>query len=492
MTDYAIYMLDAGGRIASWNSGAERIKGYSRDEVIGRHFSMFYTEEDQAAGLPALGLETARRKGRWEHEGLRVRKSGEVFWAMAVIDAIRNEAGEVIGFAKVTRDISDRKAAEKALADAREDLFQAQKLDAVGQLTGGIAHDFNNLLMAIQGSLELVLKRAAFDPKVTPLLENALEGVQRGGALVTRMLAFARRQDLRLEPVDLAALVRSMLVFVQRSMGPNFRVESRFPPDLPLALSDRNQLENALLNLAVNARDAMPDGGRVIISGRRAMVGAHDPIIAAGEYVVLSVRDEGMGMDEVTLARAMEPFFTTKAVGKGTGLGLSMAHGLAAQSGGRLNLESAPGKGTTAELWLVATEVDADALETDQEDRRVTLVVDDDPLVLTNTAAFLEDLGHHVVCATSGAEALEAIGHHADLELLITDYAMPGMTGVQLRDTALQMRPGLPMLLLTGFEGVPAISDWPSERLKKPFSQAELAQAVNRVLAEAEGVVGGA
>ena len=487
VTDYAIFILDLKGRVATWNAGAQRIKGYARDEIIGRHFSAFYTHEDRVAGLPALGLETARREGRWEHEGRRVRKNGEVFWAMVVIDAIRDDAGEIIGFAKITRDITERKAAEKDLADARESLFQAQKLDAIGQLTGGVAHDFNNLLMAIQGSLELVQRRTHFDPRISPLLDNALEGVRRGSALVERMLTFARRQELKLAPLDLAAVVRSMLTFMQRAIGPTIVIESRFPPDLPPALSDQNQLENALLNLAVNARDAMPSGGRVTISARREIVGPEDTRLAPGSYVVLSVSDDGVGMDEVTLARAMDPFFTTKGVGKGTGLGLSMVHGLAAQSGGRLNLTSAPGKGTVAEVWLVASEGQIAPQTKEQADRRVMLVVDDDPLVLTNTAALLEDLGYHVVCATSGAEALEAITHHAHLSLLITDYAMPGMTGVQLREAALRMRPGLPTLLLTGFDGVPPQIEWPSERLKKPFAQEELAEAVNRALCGALG-----
>jgi CheY-like chemotaxis protein len=276
-----------------------------------------------------------------------------------------------------------------------------------------------------------------------------------------------------------------MLTFLQRAIGPTIVIDSHFPPDLPLALCDQNQLENALLNLAVNARDAMPSGGRVTISARREIVGPEDTRLAPGAYVVLSVSDDGAGMDEATLARAMDPFFTTKGVGKGTGLGLSMVHGLAAQSDGRLTLTSAPGKGTVAEVWLVASEGESAIETTERAKGRVVLVVDDDPLVLTNTAALLEDLGHHVVCATSGAEALEAIRHHAELSVLITDYAMPGMTGVQLREEALRMRPGLPTLLLTGFDGVPPQVDWPSERLRKPFAQEELAEAVNRVLGAA-------
>jgi PAS domain S-box-containing protein len=483
VTDYAIFMLDRNGNVSSWNPGAQRIKGYAPDEIIGEHFSKFYTDEDREAGLPTVGLETARREGRWEHEGLRVRQDGSVFWAHVIIDAIRNAAGEVLGFAKITRDITERKEAERALGEAREALFQAQKLDAIGQLTGGIAHDFNNLLMAVMGSLELVSKRLPFDPRITPLIDNAMQGAQRGAALTQRMLAFARRQELTLESVDVASLVRGMLGFLQRSIGPAIRLEARFPPGLPHAVTDVNQLENALLNLAVNARDAMPEGGLVSISGRRESVAGGDSALAEGEYVVLSVRDSGVGMDEATLTRAMDPFFTTKGVGKGTGLGLSMVHGLAAQSGGRLVLQSMLGEGTSVELWLPAdAEGQAESSGTADDDQLVIVVADDDPLVLMNTAALLEDLGHHVVQANSAFEALEAIHHHPDLDLIITDQAMPGMTGLQLRSAAAELRPDVPILVVTGFADLPPEDGASLPRLSKPFTQAQLAEAVDAIL----------
>ena len=486
VTDYAIFMLDREGHVANWNPGAERIKGYRPDESIGAHFSRFYTDADRDAGLPGLGLRTAVAEGRWESEGQRVRKDGSVFWAHVVIDAIRDDDGEVIGFAKVTRDVTERKETQRQLEEAREALYQSQKMEALGQLTGGIAHDFNNLLMAVLGSLELLRKRLPYDPQYAPLLENAVQGAQRGATLTQRMLAFARRQALKLEPVDITALIRGMSGFLQRAIGPTYRLEVRFPP-LPLVMTDAPQLESALLNLAVNARDAMPEHGLITVTASAETV-TGGVALTPGDYVRLAVTDTGEGMDERTLSRATEPFFTTKGVGKGTGLGLSMVHGLAAQSGGMLKLRSRPGEGTTVEIWLPTAVA---AAEVRTAERRPTdvgfsaelrplkvLAVDDDALVLTNTAALLEDLGHQVVGAKSGKEALEALATHPEIDLVITDQAMPRMTGLQLRDAILKVRPGLPVLIATGYAEMPAEAAASGPRIAKPFTQRELADAV--------------
>jgi PAS domain S-box-containing protein len=484
VTDYAIFRLDSEGRVASWNAGAERIKGYAPEEIIGRHFSTFYTEEDRLAGVPDMGLETARREGRWEREGLRLRKNGEPFWAHVIIDAIRNEAGEVVGFAKVTRDVTERREVQRQLEEAREALFQSQKMDAIGQLTGGVAHDFNNLLMAVLGSLELVRKRLPYDPRITPLIENAVQGAERGAALTRRMLAFARKQELRLEAVDIPALVRGMAGLLQRSIGPSVRIEQRFTRGLPFVRTDPNQLETALLNLAVNARDAMPDGGAITISADRAQAPEGRPL-PSGEYVRLSVADTGEGMDEQTLSRATEPFFTTKGVGKGTGLGLSMVHGLAAQSGGGLEISSVKGEGTMIELWLPVASgqpesapADAAPLRVLEERQLRILAVDDDSLVLMNTTALLEDLGHHVIPTTSPIEALKALRHQPGLDLVVTDQAMPQMSGLQLREAIHKVRPDLPVLIATGYAEMPPTADPRLPRISKPFTQFELAQAV--------------
>jgi PAS domain S-box-containing protein len=481
VTDYALYRLDPSGRVVSWNPGAERIKGYTRDEIVGRHFSEFYTKEDREAGVPARGLQTAAREGRFEAEGWRVRKDGSRFWANVVIDAI-HDRGELVGFAKITRDITERK-------DAEARMRQAQKMEAVGQFTGGAAHDFNNLLTAIIGSLELLGKRLPDDPRMRGLLNNAMQGATRGASLTQRMLAFARRQDLKQEAVDLCGLVEGVRELLERSIGPTAVLKIRVSPSLPRVLTDANQLETALLNLAINARDAMPGGGVITIAGRLADVQTGHPTgLPAGHYVCFSVSDTGHGMDEATLAQATEPFFTTKGVGKGTGLGLSMVDGLTAQSGGRLMARSRPGEGATIELWLPVAALSSPMQETvarpaapeTRSDRALNvLIVDDDSLVLANTAAMLEDLGHRVIDASSAVEALEIAETELDLDLVISDHAMPGMTGLQLLMRLAERRPQLPFVLATGFAELPAGAEPAAVRLAKPFTQRELAAAVS-------------
>jgi PAS domain S-box-containing protein len=400
VSDYAIYLLDLEGNITSWNLGAQRIKGYFANEIIGQHFSRFYTDEDRAAGLPQLALETVRNHGRFEKEAWRVRKDGSRFWAHVIIDPIRDDQGNAIGYAKITRDISERRKAEEELQKAREFSLQAQKLEAIGQLTGGIAHDFNNLLMAVLGSLELLRKRLSDDPKSIALLENAAQGAQRGTTLTKRMLAFARNYEMKKEAIDIPTLVHGMKELVERSMGPSFNMEIRFPLSLNPVEADANQLELALLNLSLNARDAMADGGDIILAAREENISAgHRSGLKAGRYIRLSVTDTGEGMDQETLLKATEPFFTTKGVGKGTGLGLSMVHGFAEQSGGRLILHSQKGAGTTAELLLPVAKtsekpIPATPAPPAKALRPLTiLAVDDDALVLMNTVHMLEDLG---------------------------------------------------------------------------------------------------
>jgi len=373
-------------------------------------------------------------------------------------------------------------------------LRQAQKMEAVGQLTGGIAHDFNNLLTAVLGSLAMLRKRLPDgDARALRLLDNALEGARRGAALTQRLLAFGRRQALNPSAVDLPALVRGMRALLHSVLGGAVHVRTDFPPDLPAVFVDANQLELALLNLTANARDAMPGGGEIVIAAAEQVVPAGDPAgLPPGRYVVLSVADAGEGMDDATLSQAMEPFFTTKGVGKGTGLGLPMVHGLAAQSGGRFLLRSVKGAGTEAELWLpragaMATAPRPTAGPAPRGDARrgTVLLVDDDPLVLASAAAMLEDLGHQVVEAATGAIALDLLRDGRRIDLLVTDFAMPAMTGLQVAAAARQLRPGLPVLLATGYaelegEG-PAGLPW----LLKPFEQEALARAVEACL---EGV----
>ena len=493
VTDYAICMLDPDGAVATWNQGAERIKGYTADDIIGRHFSTFSPEEDRARGMPQMGLETARREGHFQAEGWRVRKDGTRFWASVVIDAIYGEDGAVIGFAKITRDVTERKEQQQRLDLAREELFQAQKIEAVGQLTGGVAHDFNNLLMVVLASLESLGKRLVLDERDARLLDNAVQAAQRGAQLTRRMLAFARKQELEQRPVDLPDLVRSMSELLARTLGPSIQIEARFPLNLPPVMADPNQIDSALLNLAVNARDAMPDGGALTIASRVVDMGGQDPQLAAGRYVVLAVTDSGEGMDVQTLSRATEPFFTTKGVGKGTGLGLSMVQGIAEQSGGRLRIESRVGEGTTVEIWLRAADDAAGPVaaapvpEVSPRDLKTSrklkvLAVDDDALVLLNTVMMLEELGHDVVEAHSAEKALSMLENSPDFDLLITDQAMPRMTGLALAGEVAARWPGLPVILASGYAEFEEAQARNLPRLAKPFGQAELEKVLQRVV----------
>lgn len=490
VTDYAIYMLDLDGHVSSWNEGARRIKGYEPEEIMGQHFSQFYTEEDRANGEPVRALETARTEGRFLAEGWRVRKNGERFRASVVLDAIRDDEGRPIGFAKITRDVTEREISQRELEAAREALFQSQKMEAIGQLTGGVAHDFNNLLMAVMSSLDLLRKRLPDDPTLHRLLDNAKEGAQRGATLTQRMLAFARRQDLNLDCVDVVQLLSGMNDLVQRSIGPEWPISTRFPLKLPAVRADANQLEMALLNLIVNARDASPDGGSIVISATCEQVEKRSSReLAPGTYLRLAVKDSGTGMDAETLRRATEPFFTTKGVGKGTGLGLPMVHGMAKQLGGTFELQSAVGKGTSAILWLpiVGVEPVKVAPELSQvvpqaECRLKILVADDDALVLMNTVALLEDLGHDVVEAYSGRDALARFKEHQDIDLVITDQAMPNMTGTELIAAIDQVRAGMPAIIASGYGDDINLQGRDVERLGKPFDQAQLARAISRVM----------
>ncbi len=484
--DYAIYMLDPQGKVTSWNRGAQRFKGYTDDEIIGEHFSRFYTDEDRTSGLPAKALRTAATEGRFEAEGWRVRKDGTCFWAHVVIDPIRGEHGELIGFAKITRDVTERRNTERTLEDTRARFVQSQKMEAIGQLTGGVAHDFNNLLAVVLGNLHLARKRLPPDRKLLQLVENSIQAAERGATLTKRMLAFARQQKLETGPVDVPKLVWGMAELLKGSIGAGILVDMLFPPELPLANVDANQLELALLNLAVNARDAMPEGGTITIAAREAMVARDEaPGLGPGRYVCLSVTDTGDGMDEQTLDRATEPFFTTKGVGKGTGLGLSMIHGFAEQSGGRLFLKSVPGQGTIAELWLPEAEAgepgrgmpEAGLCSSSTRSLRV-LVVDDDPLVLMNTAAMLEDLGHVVKEAASGPQALHVLRCAEPFDLVITDRLMPGMNGTQLIAAISQEYPGLPVILASGYADPTEGEHADDVRLTKPFGQEELSRAI--------------
>ncbi|WP_065751266.1 MHYT domain-containing protein [Bradyrhizobium paxllaeri] len=487
VADHAIFMLDPEGRVANWNLGAIRLIGYG-EEIVGADYAILHTDEDRDAGVPEAVLLDARREGKSAGEGWRVRKDGSRFWAEATIRVVRNERGEAIGFANIVRDVTERRRAQEALERTRDALVVSQKMETVGQLTGGVAHDFNNILAVITGSLELAKKRLQTeDPRIHRLLDNAIHGALRGASLTQRMLAFARKQDLKPVVVDVPELVRGMSALLK--FNPAIRVETRFPIELAKVKVDANQLELAVLNLAVNARDAMTaSGGTISIAAREEQ--AIDGL-AEGRYVALSVSDTGSGMDEETLKHAQEPFFTTKGVGKGTGLGLSMVKGLAEQSGGVLMLKSRIGEGTTAEIWLPASQdeklPEPHAVEPSRTAPRShrpvsVLVVDDDLLVLDSIAAMLDDLGHAVIEARSGEEAVQLLRRTPKVDIVVTDYAMPGMNGLQLAETVAAEHPGTPVVLCTGYAELPGSAQPHLPRISKPFDQAALVAVMEEVM----------
>jgi signal transduction histidine kinase/CheY-like chemotaxis protein len=378
------------------------------------------------------------------------------------------------------RHITEQKLQAEALAQAQEALRQSQKLEAMGQLTGGVAHDFNNLLTPIIGGLDMLLRRGVGGERERRLIEGALQSADRAKTLVQRLLAFARRQPLQPAAIDVEKVVTGMADLIGSTSGPQVKLTVDIDKDLPPAKADLNQLEMAILNLAVNARDAMPEGGRLSISANLHSVRPGQPLkLAPGDYVRLSVADTGAGMDPATLARAVEPFFSTKGVGKGTGLGLSMVHGLASQLGGALTISSRPGLGTNVELWLPASlepAVDETAARTAEAAPAAgsVLLVDDEDLVRASTADMLLDLGFVVIEAESAEQALRVMDGGAAIDVVITDHLMPGMSGIDLAYAVRERRPGLPVIIVSGFAEAEGVDpDLP--RLTKPFRQADLA-----------------
>ena len=360
VVDYAIYMLDADGYVKTWNAGGESIKGYRRDEIIGRHFSAFYTPEDVAAGLPARGLEIARREGRFSSEGWRLRKDGSRFHASVVIDPII-EDGKLIGYAKVTRDITERFEAQQALQEAQRTLVHSQKLEAVGKLTLGLAHDFNNLLTIVVNSLDLIGRRHVSDERTGKLVETALQASERGAVLIRQLLAFGRGQMLAPIRVPGANLLEGSMELYRRAVGSEMALEVQVETALPTVEVDRAQFESAILNLISNSRDAMARGGRIVL--RAHATRARNPwetAAVAQDFLCVSVSDDGHGIPPEIQERVFEPFFTTKEVGRGSGLGLSQVFGFASQSGGFAKLQSSPEKGTTVSICLPAVEESSD------------------------------------------------------------------------------------------------------------------------------------
>jgi signal transduction histidine kinase len=464
--------------LTNHNAGP-RFTDFRRD-LVGKLRNIAFLERPlQAISLQAAVLTAQRGRARQ-------------YQARAYLEAQRGAADEL------ERLVALRTAAlEEANERLREEserreraqaaLMQAQKIETMGQLVGGVAHDFNNLLMAVIGNLDLLTRYVVNDPRQERLLKGALEGARRGATLTQRLLAFARKQELQTRPVDVGALVEGMHGLIERSVGPMIDLKVRVGASLSPALADANQVEMALLNLTINARDAMPAGGSLVISIDECAAGPDQPRLSPGRYVRLSVRDTGEGMDAATLEKAVEPFFSTKGVGKGTGLGLSMVHGLAEQSGGLFTLSSEPGRGATATLWLpaaVGAVAEAPpAADPKQAVRPATiLLVDDDPLIAASTTDLLEDLGHRVVEVHSGPEALGALDSGLRPDLVITDHAMPGMTGAELAARIRRRSPAVPILLATGYAELQGAQGIDLPRLAKPYTQAQLSAEISRLL----------
>ena len=616
VSDYAIYMLDAAGLVASWNSGAKRIKQYTADEIIGRHYRIFYTEEERARGEPESNLAIAERDGRFEANGWRMRKDGSRFWAHVVIEPLRDETGRLTGFAKVTSDITERRETERKIREAgerinalietvvdgviqidklgkiqffnpaclklfgyrleevigldilrlivlgasdardsfeenyarqmigsrreiegrrkdgtrfpmmlsvgeakqdgepifviiihdltvhkqtQEQLVQAQKMEMVGQLSGGIAHDFNNLLTVIVGNAEYLGEQLGVRPDLKRLAEDIGQAGERGAELTQRLLAFSRRQMLRPVALDCNNLLGAMHKLLRRTLREDIDIRTDFDPELRRAFADPAQLESAVLNLALNAQDAMVAGGRLTLTTANASLDDRhatlQPGIQAGEYVMVSVMDDGEGMPREVAQRAFEPFYTTKEVGKGSGLGLSMVYGFVKQSDGHVFIQSAPGLGTTVRIYLPRAAAKlAPASERSSHDEAVlprgtesVLVVEDDPFVRSSVVMRLRDLGYTIVTAIDGNDALRKLRTDIHVDILFTDIVMPGsINGWELADLAKQIRPGLPVLLTSGYPLETLVQQGRLQAgavvLAKPYRKEALARRLREIL----------
>ncbi|NGM86384.1 PAS domain S-box protein [Parapusillimonas sp. SGNA-6] len=494
--DYAIYMLDPTGHITNWNAGAAAIKGYTEEEVLGRHFSCFYTEEDRQKGEPERALATALQFDTFQNEAWRVRKDGTRFWASVVIDPIRDEHGKLLGFAKITRDVTERKLAQDELDRTREAISQSQKLEAIGRLTGGVAHDFNNLLTIIRSSAELLRHAHLPEEKRSRYIEAIAETAERAAVLTRQLLAFARQQPLRPEAFHVGARVAGIREMIEASLGATIQFDLDIPDDLPLVEADVNQFEAALLNMVINARDAMGDGGTLRVGAR--YVTRIPPIRqhagTMGEFIAVTISDTGPGIDATVLGRVFEPFFTTKQANKGTGLGLSQVYGFAKQSGGEIDVSSQAGAGTTFTLYLPRAKVGATRPQhrnpshklPDVIQPRNVLLVEDNETVGQFALGLLTELGHNVTLVTDAQAALKEVRERAQrLDIVLTDVVMPGMSGIELAHEIRQKWPGLCVVLTSGYSHI--LAEEGSHGfflLEKPYSMEGLLTVIREACGE--------
>jgi len=487
VADYALYMLDLDGVVTSWNIGGQRIKGYAPDEIIGQHFSRFYTEVDRANGKPLRALLIAREQGRYEEEGWRVRKDGTFFWASVIIDPIY-EDGTLVGFAKITRDITERREAQLKLEQIHQQLAESQKLDALGQLTGGVAHDFNNLLMIISGSLYTLRKAVGDDPKSQRAL-SAIEGAtKRGASLTSQLLTFARRQSVNPQTVDVAERIDAVREVLDAAVGSAVTLQFDVEPGVWPVMVDVAEFETALVNLVINARDAMTGGGVIIISAHNDKRGGE----AGAGHVAISVQDSGTGIAPDILSKIFDPFFTTKFTGRG--LGLAAALGIVRGHKGAMKVYSTPGRGTTFKLLFPAAEgkaVSHEAVSGNQDLRgeaRV-LVVDDEEIVRRAARMTLERYGYSVMLAENGQQALDLVRQSPlGFDVVLLDLTMPVLSGEDTLREIRKVRPTLPVILSSGFNEVEALRRFQGKALngfvQKPYTAVTLAQRVKAVLSE--------
>ena len=504
--DYAIYMLDPAGVITNWNAGAEAIKGYKAGEIVGKHFSLFYTDEDRVDGKPARALETALREGRFEGEAQRVRKGGERFWANVIIDPIHDDHGQLLGFAKITRDVTEKRRAAEEIETAREALVQAQKMEAIGRLTGGVAHDFNNLLTVIRASADFLRRSGLSEDKRARYVEAIASTAERAAVLTSQLLAFARRQPLQPEVFDVATRLRGLSQIVGTTIGSSVDFKLDLAAGEQLVFADPSQFETAVLNMVINARDAMPRGGEIkVVTGRTTSVPAVRGHAAAsgdfvtvaaasGDFVTVAIVDNGSGMAPDVALRVFEPFFTTKDINKGTGLGLSQVYGFAKQSAGEIDVASTVDVGTTFTLYLpraagavpTAARRAVDPVDlADLPERRI-LLVEDNEGVGHFARELLTELGQTVTWAGDAQAALYMLEDRSEaFDVVFSDVVMPGMSGVELAQQIARRWPHLEVILTSGYSHVlveEGTHGFPL--LKKPYSIEGLVQVLGRKAAD--------